>query len=203
MTKAFTINVSTRGSLRAAMALNNVKKGVKNRVMHQALMKVGSLVSKRAKAYVVPRRTGLLKRAIGVVARKYKGGERRAVVVGARRQFTGMVMSGGFHRKIKASRYTHLVEKGRKRVVAKGRRPLAIPITAGTKKVPRHNIYIARRVSIVRAWSARAVAPEPHIAPAWRYTRTAGRRIVINSMIAGIKREAAKAAARGKSIYYK
>mgnify|MGYP000007505271 CR=1 FL=1 len=206
------IGVKVAGSSEVIEALRGVKFGVGNRVLKGELRKVASKANKIAKSGLTTTRTGLLKKSIGVVHRPARGKPGAgAYIVGPRRGF-GMVIGQTESkakrlirrltgkkapkkpklsktitkrfkgRKVDPVKYAHLVEGGRGMTVPKLKKALADGETVFGKRV-------------------RAVAPKPFMKPAAAYAMQAGAAEIAAGVKAGIAREAAKYAAKGKSIY--
>lgn len=87
--------------------LNRLPERARKTAMRQAQRAAGTVIVRAARAKV-PRRTGNLRKSLGV--RVYRKGDVFVAVIGARRgdKFTSTVAG----RKMTASRYSHLVEKG-------------------------------------------------------------------------------------------
>lgn len=207
------LGVEMKGTSDTIEALRGVKYGVGNRVLKPALRKQASKAARIARSLLGSSRTGLLKKAIGIVFRKPKrdnpGGG--LYVVGPRRGF-GMLIGavegrarkiwrkitgrkapkkprvakrvvksfGGL--KVDPVKYAPLVEGGRGMVSPKWKRALS----------DGRNIY-GRLV--------RAVKARPFMRPAAKAIETSGPSEIAADVKAGISREAAKYAAKGKSIY--
>ena len=207
------IGVKVAGSSEVIEALRGVKFGVGNRVLKGELRKVASKANKIAKAGLTTTRTGLLKKSIGVVYRRpnrnnpgggvYVVGPRRGfgMVIGQTegkakrliRRLTGKkapkkpklsktIVKRFKGRKVDPVKYAHLVEGGREIVSPKSKKALSDGETV-----------FGRRVRAVRA--------KPFMRPAAAYALQAGAAEIAAGVKAGIAREAAKYAAKGKSIY--
>lgn len=207
-------NVKMEGAADVIDALRGVKFGVGNRVLVSALRKQVAITAKQAKAGVPKsERTGLLKKAIGYICRKPKRGMvgGGAFVIGARASVSGTVgavptrfqrlrsrITGAKARKslkvtkkvlatfgglvVKPWKYAHLVEGGHKAVAPKTKRVMA----------SRGAVY---------GTQASGVLPKPFMKVAAVTLRSAGPAAIAADVKAGISREAAKYAAKGKSIY--
>lgn len=201
------VSVEVRGGPELAAALAGVKAGVANRVMKAAGRKQAAKAAKVAKAHLRGQRTGQLKRSIGAVYRAYRKSKVWVFVVGPRKGFRtqvaavpksarnrlirvlgkqrGRTVSGRQVHRIVGKyvdpvKYAHLVEGGRKAVS---------PVKA---KVLADGAFVYGK----RVW---AVPPRPFMAPAGAAVAGSGSEMVAD-VNAGIAREAAKYAAKGKSI---
>lgn len=174
-----TLTVDKASQRDIARALDGVKSGVANRVVKQAVAKVAREAAKTAKRLAPRGPSGMLKRAIGT---SFKGQPRKGkwtYKVGARRGYAATVAG----KKVDATRIVHLAEFGRKAV-------------APTRK----KAMLLGSLGVVRK-RARAARGQPFITPAWRSVETAGVGRIAADVKAGVAREAARYAARGKSIY--
>ena len=203
----FSVKVGLAGQKDVAAALAGVKAGVRNRVLKAAAGKQARKAAKVAKGALVPHRTGQLKRAISYVYRSYKSGKVWVYVAGPRKGFKvrvsdltaagqraalrklGKKRRAGLTERqalkfvqsyVDPVKYGHLVEGGRKPVRVKRRKVLA----GGGVVYGRH---------------AFGVQPRPFMAPAAAAVAGSSAEMAAD-LKAGIDREAAKYAAKGKSI---
>jgi hypothetical protein len=212
------MNTHIEGDAETIESLRGVKFGVGNRVLVAALRKQASKATKIAKGLVKGNRTGILKKSIGAIYRKPRRGNvgGGVFVVGPRKSFSGRIETPGQEsaftkywkakilrktgqklkrpklsksviRKFKGlfidpTKYAHLVEKGRSAVSVKGKKVLSNgEVTFGK--------------------SAKGVAARPFMRPASEAVKQSGPAEIAADVKAGIAREAAKYAAKGKSIY--
>lgn len=200
-------SIKIAGGNDVANAIKGIKAGVANRVLKSAVGKVARKAQKTAKSRIKAKRLGLLSKAIGYLYRTYKKGTVWVYVIGPRKGFRQRVdampqraqkklirLLGKRKRRkltdaqvrilvaksVDPVKYAHLVEGGRKAV-----RPTRKKILSD-----RINTYGKR---------ARAVAPSPFMKPAADQIRASGAEVVAD-VKAGIEREAAKYAKRGKTI---
>jgi hypothetical protein len=197
-------------------SLRGVKFGVGNRVLKMALGKQASKAVKIAKGLVSVSRTGILKKSIGSIYRSPRRvGSGGVFVIGPRKSFSGRIESptkpskftqywskyvsrktGQKLRKIKVSKatlkrfkglfvdptkYAHLVEGGRKTVTPTKKKVLS----DGT------NIW---------GTSAHRVKAAPFMRPTLNQMSNSNAEIAAD-VKAGLSREVAKYAKKGKSIY--
>lgn len=159
--------------------LDNVRDGIRNRILRQSLRKRGSVMSKRAKS-LVTRRSGLTAKSIGVVTRTKKNGP--IVVVGPRKHFVSIV-DGRRHAPHKIA---HLIEGGRREVKVKSGR-----IMANDQASPKQ----------VFGTKAKAVTARPFMAPVMAHEQSVGVNLLARDIERGIRNEIKKYKARGKTIY--
>lgn len=190
------VSVAVKGDPEVAAALDGVKVGVQNRVLKPALRKAARLGQAKAKAFLKPKRrpagrkrkgqrfspdrSGTLKRAIGVVYRGYRKGQTFAFVIGPRKGMGRVAKDGRY---LDPAKYAHLKEGGRKKVKAR-----------------RGKILASRATGKVFGKKVAAVLPAPFMKPAADYIAIVAPAILHRDVPAGIAREAAKYAAKGKSI---
>jgi hypothetical protein len=201
------------GVAEAIEACRGVKYGVGNRVIKAAIRKQATKVLKVAKSSLAGvARTGLLQKSLGVVYRKPRKGDTGGVyVVGPRRRFATYIgaVEGKAKRlfrritgrkapkavklakrivnkfrglKVSPARYAHIVEKGRPEVRPK-------------------NARVMSDGRVIYGTRARAVKAHPYMRPAAAALKSGGMAGVTADIKAGISREAAKYAAKGKTIY--
>lgn len=140
----FTLDDSAVAAL--AFRLNELSAKHAKKAIKKGIDAATKFVAADAKARV-PRRTGLLKKSIGRRVQSYRGGTVVSGLVGPRRGFATVLPSG---KKVNPAKYAHLVEFGRKVVVAK------------------KALLLADRVEgVVFGKQVRAVAPRPFLRPAW------------------------------------
>lgn len=154
MAGGFRFRAKVVGVEAAVRSLDEVKRGVRTRVLRKATTKAAQPVAKEARRNA-PVRSRQLRRSIGYRVRTYPSGVVLAAIgprAGFRTTYAGRV--------INPTKYAHLVELGTRRGVAP-------------------------RLFLRRAW-------ESHKAGAAETMR--------REIAEGVAREAAKAAARGKSI---
>lgn len=201
------LKVGLSGGAETAAAFAGVKTGVRNRVLKAACGKQARKAVKVAKAYLSRRRTGQLGRSIGSVYKSYRSGDVWLYVAGPRKGFKVRVSdltaagprvalkklgkrsrAGLTERQalrflqsyVDPAKYAHLVEGGRKAV-----RPVTKRVLAGG--------------GVVYGKSAFGVQPRPFMHPA--AAAVAGSKAeMVADVRAGIDREAAKYAAKGKTI---
>jgi hypothetical protein len=207
-----TMNTQVAGGAETIEALRGVKFGVGNRVLVAALRKQAGKTVKTAKSLVQVRRTGLLAKSVGSVYRKPKRGNvgGGVFVVGPRKSFAMTIEpqpSRNAHLpswgkvgqrktpklgkrliqrfkglKVNPAKYAHLVEGGRRAVGSKNKKVMSDGKTLFGRK-------------------AKGVAAKPFMRPAMAALNQSGRGEIAADVKAGIAREAAKYAAKGKSIY--
>lgn len=178
-----TVDKSTqRGVMRA---IEGVKAGVANRVVKAALGKVARAAAKVAKARAPVGTTGQLKRSVGLSFKSQPKAGKWRYKVGPRRGYQATVAG----RKVNTTRYAHLAEFGRKAVKPRKRAALRLRSLSDNGR------------ALVFTRAVRAAAPRPFLTPAWRQVAAGGLSRLAADVRAGISREAAKYAARGKSIY--
>jgi len=202
LTLNFHLDLST--SRRVQAALNGVIDGVRNRVLKQSIGKLARIGAKFAKARAPMGATRFLKNSIGTKYKAYQRGLSWVYVIGPRMNMGGLgpgvpLPGGGVAmRKYDPVRYSHLAEHGRGPVRVKKAKVLAFFTLHGKPwDKRRRKLADAIFTPVVR----KAVG-YPFIAPAYRYLgSSAMRRMVIQDILAGIQREAAKYQAKGKSIY--
>lgn len=181
-----TVKFDVRGLPEVKAAFEGVKAGVQNRVLKAALRKVASTANKTAKSGVTGRRTGQLKRSVGLVYRAYRKGGGFAFVVGPRKGFK--VINPETGKNVDPVFYAHLVEGGRRAVAPVNKRVLA----TGAKG----------RGAIIGKTAA-AVAGEPFVGPARARAATEVKARVPGEVAKGVAAEARKYAKKGKSIMLK
>lgn len=96
--------------------LDAIAKLAKQRAITLKAVKAGAKIVQRAAKANAPRRSGALKQSIGIKAAKGTRGKTLAFVVIGARAKVEKVFRG---RKVKPSKYSHLVEKGHKGVAAR------------------------------------------------------------------------------------
>jgi hypothetical protein len=180
------VGFSVAGDAEVKAALEGVKEGVKNRVLKDAVKKVGSRGNKKSKESLRHRRTRQLYRSIGLRPKSYKRGAVFLVVIGPRRGFKIMGPDG---KSINPTQYAHLVERGRKALKPTAKQALTFVITRGRGK---GSMRFARKV--------RAFRGTPFMGPSLEYMRLVAPWMTRQTLVEGIAREAAKYAARGKTI---
>jgi hypothetical protein len=176
----FSIDLSEIAAVQSA--LEGVKIGVQNRVIKAALRKIASQGLKAAKSNLRVKRTGQLRRSLGLRPRTYQRGAVNLIVIGARRKFR---IEGPDGKWVDPTKYAHLVEGGRKANTPTRKRRMAFAVGG--------NLVFAKRV--------RAYGGDPFLAPAIPVLKQAADSQFVTDVEAGIAREAAKYAAKGKSIY--
>lgn len=175
------MKLAVQGDDAVKAALEGVKQGVVNRVVKGVLRKAASRVNKRAKAGLRGANVGNVRKAVGA---KYKARPAKGVfffVIGPR---TGMKAMGRSGRMTDPAKVGHLIEGGRKAVQATNKRVLANRA---------QGVFFGRAVA--------AVQPAPFMAPAYDDLQRSAAAMLRSDVPAGIAREAAKYAAKGKSIH--
>ena len=197
----FQFRYDPRSTAAVKAALDGVKFGVTNRVVKAAVAKQSRIAAKEAKQDAPRGPSGNLKRSIGVKFRSYKAAQVWVFAVGPRTHFEDVHPAVGpngqiVYRKTVATKIAHLAEGGRRGVGVVKAKWLAFVTVRGNARAKR-----ARKPDrVVYAKKVRA-------AHAFRFVERAYQRLVTRTgqietdIVAGIKREAAKYAAKGKSIY--
>ncbi len=203
LTMKFHLDLSSERAVQAA--LDGVIEGVKNRVLKQAMGKVARQGAKYAKAKTPVGSTRFLRDSIGTRYKSYQRGLVWVYVIGPRKGMGGLgpgtpIPGGGVNaRKYDPVRYAHLAERGRGPVTVKKAKVLAFfmlkPRRANATKPTRRRISHA--VFTPRVGPAKA---QPFMAPAYSFLASL-KSGAVQDILAGIQREAAKYAAKGKSIY--
>jgi hypothetical protein len=183
------VKVRVDGAEEIARALESIKVGIANRLLRQAANKLASRGNKTARAKLTRKRTRALRRSLGTKGRSYKGVY--FVAVGPRR---GFKTEDEFGRPVDPVHYAHLVERGRKEVRPKKGKYLVIPVVQGGRAA-------VKTKSLLFVRSARAVAASPFLGPAYDDARSRALDVAGPVIRDGIIREAAKAKAKGKTIY--
>lgn len=184
----FTAKFDPRSVAAVQRALEGVKQGVANRVIKGAVAKQARLVARQAKAAAPRGPTGLVKRSIGSVYKVYKQKQVWVFVIGPRTRFTAVSPTG---EKVSAVRVAHLAERGRARVSASAKL-LRIPLLKGARKKSVKGFAFVK--------SVRPAAGTHFIEKAW-HSLQGRKQQLSDDILKGIMREAAKYAAKGKSIY--
>ena len=210
---ALGIGATVLGAPEVVEAVRGVKFGVGNRVLVQELRKVASKGVRFAKSLLGSKRTGILGKSLGYVYRKPKRSDSGggAYAIGPRRSFSvtiqpppgrlkkrllrvigkkpaktpklsKKVIAVFKGKRISPARYAHLVEGGRRAVGPKKARMMSDGQTIFGSK-------------------AQAVQAKPFMRPANAMIQQTGPGEIAAGVRAGITREAAKYAAKGKSIY--
>lgn len=193
------VDLTTSRAVQAA--IDGVIEGVKNRVIKAAIGKAARIGAKVAKAGAPRGFTGLLKASEGTKYKSYRGGLVWMYAVGARMDgFDGMTPGPRGMRKHRPFKIAHFAESGRKAVQAKPGRFLAFYTLKGrfTKAGK-----MVRKRKVDRLIFAEQVGPAAgfhFMQHAWNAVKAQEPQIEAD-ILAGIYREAAKYAARGKSIY--
>jgi HK97 gp10 family phage protein len=125
---------------------------------------------------LVPRDTGLLRKSLGRLIKTYRAGKVMAGIVGPRKSFVVTLPNG---KRMRASKYAHLVELGRREVVPKKKRVLADK--AG-------GVFYGERV--------RAVPPRPFMRPAWERHRAKIPWLLVRALNGALREFAANARGR-------
>lgn len=94
------------GEKRMAKLLDSIPSKMKRKELRKVMSKASTPILKRARA-LVPVRSGLLKKSLGKKVKTYKSGT-VAVIIGARRQYVGIVNN----KKHVPANIAHLVEGG-------------------------------------------------------------------------------------------
>ena len=202
------LKVSVTGGPEVAAAIRGVKAGVANRVLKSAVSKQARKATKIAKSKLKGGRTGQLAKSIGYVYRVYRSKTIWVYVIGPRKGYRMRIdalpersqkrlvrlLGKRKRRKLTAAqtrillqktvdpvKYAHLVEGGRKSVKPRARKILSDRTTVFGKQ-------------------ARAVGAKPFMRPAATAIQSSGAEVLAD-VKAGIEREAAKYAKKGKSIY--
>jgi hypothetical protein len=188
MPVAIRTGLEVRGLPEVRAALAGVKDGVQNRVVKKGLDAVAKPTLKKAKAYERRKRTRQLQKSLGIRPRAYGRGATRnyVVVVGPRRGFTIVGPDG---RRIDPAKYGHLVEKGRKAVRAGRGSVLTWVVARGRGKGGR-----------VFTRSVRAFPGDPFMGPANEYLKLIAPGILSTVIPPAVAAEAARYAAKGKSV---
>lgn len=162
-------------------ALKDLKRGVANRVLKEALAKVARRATRTAKGRLTKSRTGQLGKSLGVKYKAGKGGKAFSFVVAPRKGFKA-VSGAGPDRRVDPRQYAHLVEKGRKEV-----RPVE------KKAMAADGVLYGRR--------AKRVEPTPFVGPAFDELKATAPAFLKTEIPAGIQRIADKYKAKGKTVY--
>lgn len=203
LTLKFSLDLTT--SRRVQAAIHGVLESVKNRVLKQAIAKVARAGAKYAKSKTPVGSTRFLRDSIGTKYKSYQRGLVWVYVIGPRKGMGGMgpgvpLPNGGVGaRKYDPVKYAHLAERGRGPVVPKKAKMLAFFVLKNRRK----NAKTMTRRKISHAVFTKGVGPakaQPFMKPAYGFLGTM-RQSAIRDVLAGIQREAAKYAAKGKSIY--
>jgi hypothetical protein len=174
-------------------ALAGVKKGVANRVLRSAIAKMARIGAKAAKSNIRRERTGSLRKSIGIRSRTYRGGESQIAVIGARRSFRTVGDDG---KTVNPAKYSHLLERGRKAVVAKGG---GLSFTVGAVRAKGRRAAVPGQKIVVKR--VRAFTGDPFMEPAVPAVQSAYSSQFVRDVREGLAREVAKYAAKGKSVY--
>ncbi|MGL6072631.1 MAG: HK97 gp10 family phage protein [Fimbriiglobus sp.] len=176
------MKVELHGTRQTENALQGVKAGVKNRVLKRALRQVSSSAAKVAKSRIRGKRTGALKRSLGVKYKSYRSSGVFVFAIGPRKGYRTSDAAGG---SIDPARYAHFAERGRKAVVVKKARMLAN--RAG-------RIFFGKRVE--------AAQGIPFMRPAFAHAQAESGGSGFRGKVAeGVRLEAGKHGRKGKSIY--
>jgi HK97 gp10 family phage protein len=146
---------------------------VARKAIRKGLNEAAKVVMWEAKA-LVPKRTGALRKSIGRKIWVKKGGAAVAAIIGPRKGFRVVYLG----KPIDPVKYAHLVEFGRREVVAgvaKGKPTGKKALSSGKSG----GKLFGKRV--------RSVAPRPFMRPAWERNKTRVVGIVIKELVAGIK----------------
>lgn len=159
--------------------LGALDKKVAKKALRAGISAASRRVMMDAKA-LVPKRSGQLRRSIGRKMWMRKGGSVIAGIIGPRRGFR-VVYLGKY---IDPVKYAHLVEFGRREVVAgkaKGK---------GTgKKV----LSEGGRGGVVYGVRVRSVPPHPFMRPAWERNKARATGLIIQELVKGIRTYYARA----------
>jgi hypothetical protein len=171
------------------MALNNVKVGVQNRAVKDAVGKAARKVARDVKQQTRRGPTGALKAAIGVVYKSYQKRTVWVFLIGAR---SGVVRWDTRYAKARRhvpTYYAHLDERGRGPLSSRGPWPMRFFPTP-------------RARHLVSAYRVRAAVGSGAVTRGYRTLLAGGMVPQINAdIVAAIYRIAAQYARRGKSIY--
>jgi hypothetical protein len=178
---AFALKIDLRGDREVKAALDGVKEGVKNRVVKAAAAKQARKAARSAKQLAPRGPSGRLKASEGTKFKSYRDRAVWVYVVGARFGFAKVVNG----RKYDPVYYAHLVEGGRRNTV----RPKK------GKALKLHSLG-----GLVRG----KASPYPgsrFMERSWRSLSGSGLSEMKADILAGVAREAAKYASKGKTIY--
>ncbi len=182
-------------SLRSVQrALDKVKAGVANRVVKGAVAKAARSVARVARQDAPQGSVGVVRKSIGVKYKSYERGMVWAYLIGPRRGFR---MKGPGGKDVVATRVGHFAEAGRKSIAPKPGTVLAFFTLKGSPASKRR-----RKVSgaIFTRKPVKAAAGFFFMQKAWGETKGL-KTSIERDILAGVMREATKAAAAGKSIY--
>lgn len=189
-------------------ALNEVKTGVFNRAMRQALRKLGGQSAKVSRTYlrgVAKRRTGQLDKSLGFVLKSYRRGGTVVLVFGPRRNFRlRLDMGGGYAMNVNPTKYGRLVEGGRAPVRPIHAKALRLPILSGFKRsktiLPTGARAASAKARFLFRKSVRAAAPRPFMEPVYQSLSQSGGPIIAAYFEHELKTIARNYARKGKSI---
>lgn len=143
-----------------AAKLGQIDRKIARKALKQGINEITKNVLWTAKS-LVPKRTGQLRRSLGRIVKVYRGGSTVVGIVGPRKGFK-IVINGV---PINPVKYAHLVEFGRREVVAKNKKVLAgdgTPLAgraAKSYKGGAGKVFFGKKV--------RSVPPCPFMGPAW------------------------------------
>ncbi len=174
------------GGLIAKLAA--LDKKVARKALRAGISAATKVVMWDAKA-LVPVRSGQLRKSIGRKIWTKKGGAVIAGIVGPRRGFR-VVYLGKY---IDPVKYAHLVEFGRREVVAgkaKGKATGKKVLSSGRPPMLGAQVYGVR---------VKSVPPHPFMRPAWERNKTRVVWLIIRELVKGVKVYYARAGSKGKS----
>lgn len=202
LTIKFHLDLTTERAVQSA--LKDVIKGVQNRVLKSSIGKAARVGAKTAKMDAPRGQSGLLRASMGVKYKSYQGGNVWMFAVGSRMDgFDGIYEKpGGRSRKHRPFKIAHLAESGRGPSTPKPGGMFSFFTLKGSP-LPSKRGGRSRARKLDQAVFTRSVAP----AAGFHFMRSAfgvvqaQKSQIIRDIIDGIQKEAAKYAAKGKSIY--
>lgn len=192
MAITFSVKVDVNGVKAVERAFEGIKEGVRNRVLKASIGKVARRAARVAKQRAPRGPSGTLKKSIGAIYRSYRKGEVWLYVLGPRRGITGTAPHQPQRRypNFVPTRYGHLAERGRGALRAKNYpRMLFYPSPKAQHRIARVKVGPARGFRFMEKTYKLLDSPSARLT-----------RFLIEDILAGIEREAAKYAAKGKSV---
>lgn len=187
----FKVTVNPASVKEIERAFEGIKEGVRNRVLKQSIGKIARRAAKVAKQKAPRGPSGTTKKSIGTRYKSYRRGEVWIYAIGPRAGFRGTASHQPKRRyQFVPTRYGHLAERGRGALTAK-RYPkmLFYPTAKATYRVGRARVGPARGFKFMEKTYKLLNSPSARLT-----------RFLIEDILAGIEREAAKYAAKGKSV---
>ncbi len=142
--------VDQGGYTRVIRKLADIDQRVATKAVQDGQKETGQTITKSAKAGV-PKRTGLLRKSIGYKVKTYRASKTVIVLIGPRKGYRFQVKG----KWVNPTKYAHLVEFGRKRVIAGQSRKGATKATILTDRTN----FFGKEVAMV--------APHPFMRSAW------------------------------------